>query len=47
MGGNPLPLDEIINFSGVEDHLKLKYETTTSRFFNYSDCKLIEPENLW
>ncbi|KAM3182227.1 hypothetical protein ACTXT7_012823 [Hymenolepis weldensis] len=46
MGGNPLPLDEIINFSGVEDHLKLKCETTASRFFNYSDCKLIEPEDL-
>ncbi|VDL19836.1 unnamed protein product, partial [Hymenolepis diminuta] len=46
VGGNPLPLDEIINFSGVEDHLKLKCETTTSRFFNYSNCKFIEPEDL-
>nr|CDS26568.1 conserved hypothetical protein [Hymenolepis microstoma] len=46
LGGNPLPLDEIINFSGVEDHLKLECRTARSRFFNCSDYKLIKPRDL-
>ncbi|VDO05456.1 unnamed protein product [Rodentolepis nana] len=46
LGGNPLPLDEIINFSGVENQLELECGATRSRFFNFSDYKLIKPKDL-
>ncbi|KAM7533797.1 hypothetical protein Aperf_G00000112449 [Anoplocephala perfoliata] len=46
LGGNPLPLDEIVDFALVEGQLKLKGEATSSRLFNLERFKLIAPEDL-